>query len=148
MSKHVLLYDMEQVMLLIEDPDGVVYQNQVGGVVCWQAELKGILAPLEVTPEDTDRIMSLPYPSGIQGITIEIADAIDEILARSSLTSFLKVDRTRLEESWEAWVHVLIDTPSGDALVDPGAPLHFNMYTGPLYGFGRCRGVLTWPNSD
>ena len=141
-EKWILLYDIEQIMLIVEHPSGVKYQNQVGGNVCCQEELEGVLSPLDVSPEVTDRIENCPYPGGIQGITAEIADTIDALLASASRTSFLKVDRARLDDSWEAWVYVLIDSPESTV------PDLFGPYAGSIYGFGAARGVLTWPNSD
>jgi Family of unknown function (DUF6210) len=149
--KRILLYDLEQIALIIEIPVGVWYQNQVGGVVCCQAEMEGILAPLEFEPEDTDRIMRFPYPAGIIGITSQNADAIDKVLGSSPATSFLKVDRTRLDESWEAWVHVLINVPpevASGAWTSTSTATPFDKYIGPIWGFGPTRGVLTWHNSD
>ena len=68
-------------------------------------------------------------------------------------TSFVKVDRTRLDDSWEAWVYVLIESPDEADLVVGGqveaaAEASAGTYVGPLLGFGRARGVLTWENSD
>ncbi len=37
----------DELMLLLDYPSGVIYQNQVGGNVCWQEELEGILAPID-----------------------------------------------------------------------------------------------------
>jgi hypothetical protein len=131
-----------EVMLLVEHVSGVVYRNQVGGVTCWQAELEGVLAPIDVSRANVERIMGLPYPPR-HGITAEIADALDEALAGQPGTRYLKVDRARLHESLEAWVFVVAatqdDTP--DHLLGPD-------YFGAIFGFGRVSAVLTWPNSD
>src|SRR5439155_52539 len=117
--------------------------NQVGGVVCWQAELEGVLSPIDVGPEVKERIQSCPYPGGIQGITKEIADTIDALLASRPGARFLRVDRARVDESWEASVYVLIDSPESNSL-DISGP-----YSGPIYGFGEAKGrVDCWPNSD
>jgi hypothetical protein len=53
----------------------------------------------------------------------EIVAAIDAVLAASPATSFIKVDRERMHESWEAWVYVLIDSPAEDA-ESRSTPLH------------------------
>jgi hypothetical protein len=141
--KRILLWSMpNELMLVVAHPSGVVYQNQVGGVVCAQEELEGVLAPLDVDSESAKRIMDLPYPAGIQGITPEVADAVDAVLASQRGASFVKVDRERLGASWEAWVHVWIETPERDEVNV------FGPYQGDALGFGRVRGVLTWPNSD
>src|SRR5689334_5814997 len=114
-TKLVQLFGMpDEVMLIVEHSSGVRYLNQVGGVLCWQAEVEGVLAPLDATPEVNERIQNCPYPSGRKGITKEIADTIDALLASHRGTTFLKVDRARLDESWEAWVYVLIDSPESN----------------------------------
>ncbi|WP_437951053.1 DUF6210 family protein [Sorangium sp. So ce296] len=132
----------DEIMLVVEHPSGVVYQNQVGGVVCWQAELEGVLSPLDLSDETAQRIQNCPYPSGREGITDEVADTIDALLASEPGARFLKVDRARLGHSWEAWVYVLVDSPDSSASDVAGT------YFGPIRGFGSARGVLTWPNSD
>lgn len=132
MQKQISLFGLEQVALIIEGETGVYYRNQVGGVVCWEAEQEGTLCPLELDPGSVARLESAPYPSGRIGITSQNADLIDELLALSSTTSWLKVDRARLDESWEAWVYLTV------------APLA----SSPIRGFGEGRGVLTWPSSD
>ncbi|WP_169796410.1 DUF6210 family protein [Chondromyces crocatus] len=129
-------------MLVVEHPSGVLYQNQVGGVVCWQAELEGVLSPLDLSADAVQRIQTCPYPSGREGISNEIADTIDALLAVEPGASSLKVDRARLGQSWEAWVYVLIDAPGEGAAETVGTSC------GPIRGFGAARGVLTWPNSD
>lgn len=132
----------DQVMLLVEQASGVVYRNQVGGVTCWQAELEGVLAPLEINQADVERIMRLRYPPG-HGISAEIADVLDAALAGQPGARYLKVDRARLHESLEAWVYVVADTQDDtpDHLLGPD-------YFGAVLGFGRVNAVLTWPNSD
>ncbi len=140
--KRILLWDIpNEIMLIVVHSSGVTYQNQVGGQVCWQAELEGVLSPVDVSPESTRHIQSLEYPAARAGIPLELADQIDEVLAASTATSFLKVDRSRLDDCWEAWIHVLIDSPKDES---EGAGPNFS----PVLGFGAAAGVLTWPNSD
>ena len=137
MSRRVILYSLSRPMLIVADPAGVRYQNQVGGVSCAQEELEGILCPLCVRREDEDALAGLPYVGVRPGISGEIAVAIDAILAANPATQFLHVDRARLDDSTEAWIYVVIDAPES-----PGESV------GPLHGFGNATGVLTWPNSD
>jgi hypothetical protein len=153
MSKRVLLWDITHIMLIIEDSDGVRYQNQAGGVVCAQPEMEGVLCPLGIDAVSQKRIQLLPYTGGIQGISVQIADEIDAVLASRPATRFLKVDRTKLEESWEAWVHVVVDSPedSGEPERDGGgadAARRPGDRAPPATGFGTRAGVLTWDNSD
>ena len=137
----ILLYSMpNNLMLVIEHPSGVVYQNQVGGSVCEQAKLEGVLAPLGLELPNIERIMQCTY--GMQGITAETANIIDSILASDSEGKYVKVDRGRLEDCLEAWVHVVVESPSSP---DPTETPEF---FGGWCGFGRARAVLTWPNSD
>ena len=69
---------------------------------------------------------------GLAHLRPEDADAIDALLGKSRLTSFVSVDRSRLHDSTEAWVYVHLE--GGEE--------------GPLTGFEGSSGVLTWPNSD
>src|SRR5579863_7633525 len=136
-SKRILLWDIESPVLIVEHASGVHYQNQVNGVVCWQAEIEGVMAPLHFPPEIAAPLAALDYPQGIGGISSQIADSIDALLASTPSTSFLKVDRDRLDDSCEAWIYVSIETP----LERIQGEDH-----GSVYGFGTARGVLTWEN--
>lgn len=142
-TKLILLHDMpDGIMLIVECPSGVRYENQVGGVVCWRGEEEGVLAPVDLSSSTIEAIQNCSYPQGKAGISPEIADTIDGLLATESGARMLKVDRERLDESWEAWIYVQIDAPATTAR-------DFNdNYYGSVYGFGTARGVLTWPNSD
>ncbi len=146
MKPLVRLWDMPYaIMLVVEYPSGVRYSNQVGGVVCALPTLEGVLVPIEIADEAVEQVMALPYMQGRQGIDTAIADAIDAVLARMTVRrTWLRVDRAQLDESWEAWVHVLVDsTPPDSASIDSDPD-----YGGTILGFGPSRGVLTWPNSD
>lgn len=132
-------YDL---MLVLEHRSGVIYRNQVGGVTCWEAELEGVLAPLDLGDKDVERIMDFSYKPG-HGLSVENADAIDAILAANPPTRHVTVDRDRLAESLEAWVHVIVATEdeSANGLLGPN-------YFGAALGFGTVKAVLTWLNSD
>jgi len=150
-SRRAYLYDIIDIMLIVEDSNGVTYRNQTGGVTCGQSELEGVLCPLDIDRDDTERIEKLTCDASSGHITGEIADIIDTILASKSSTSFLKVDRARLKDSEEAWIYVLVDSPPGDA--SSSSPVTTaaqapDPYLGPLRGFSVTRGVLTWQNSD
>lgn len=140
--KLIFLYDIPGMMLIIEHPSGVHYHNQVGGVVCAQEELEGVLSPIDISEEVASQIENCPYLQGRQGISSEIADTIDALLSSQAGAKFLRVDRARLEESWEAWIYVLFDSPDYNEQSGNGP------YFGEAFGFGAARGVLTWCNSD
>lgn len=142
MRKIINLYGLPyEVMLILEHTSGVTYENQVGGTLCWKATVEGVLAPVDLDPDLVEQIMNLPYEPR-RGISAEVADAIDGVLAASSGGRYLKVDRARLAESWEAWVYVVADVPESSEFQLQGP------YFGAPRGFGRSMGVLTWPNSD
>ena len=67
-----------------------------------------------------------------QHIDEETANEIGSVLADMPGRDQIIVDRTKLEMSWEAWVHVKITGPLL-ALVEHTAPRN---------------AILTWPNSD
>lgn len=141
----VLLWNLYGPALLVRWRSGVIYQNQVGGNVCYQEEQEGVLVPLDISDAHTEAIMAHHFPTGCQGIEPAAADLIDAILAANRSTEFITVDRTRLAESWEAWVHVNFGRVPDEYELNPERPLE---YLGEIYGFPPGRGVLTWANSD
>lgn len=142
MTKIINLYALPyEVMLILEHPSGVIYENQVGGTLCWKARIQGVLAPVDLDPDSVEQIRKLSYEPR-PGISAEIADAIDSVLAASSGGRYMQVDRARIAESWEAWVFVVADIPTSAEFQVEGP------YFGAPRGFGRSTGVLTWPNSD
>ena len=140
----VLLYDLpDEIMLIVEHPSGVRYQNQTGGVTCDQPVIEGVLAPIDVSPAGKEAIENLMGLDGRLGLTPEMADTMDALLASERCTSWLRVDRERMHASQEAWIYVLIASPETS---HPGRVKE--PYFGSIFGFGAARGVLTWINSD
>jgi hypothetical protein len=75
------------------------------------------------------------------GIDDETADAIEKIMRQSELTASLRVDRTKLKESEEAWVYMKLES----------YPQHIKQQLDefcadlpPL----PASAILTWRNSD
>ena len=137
----ITLWSMpSEVMLVIEHPSGVVYTNQTGGTSCMQPELEGVLVPLDLEPEQTEKLAKLCVE--VPSVSPELADAIDAILATAP--GRLRVDRTLLYESHEAWIHVVGDPPPE---YDPCEAVTGDWFADWL-GFASVRGVITWPNSD
>lgn len=130
MRRIISLYDLGETALIILDPNGVTYTNQTGGNFCMQPEETGFLSPFgdgEVLVPQLERItLNACY------LTDEQATAVDRILASYPETRSGRVDRSRLQESNEAWIYLLVSPDEASA----------------ISGFGDVQGVVTWPNSD
>ena len=145
MSGRIILYGLETAVLLVEAQTGVGYLNQVGGQLCIQAEIEAALVPLEGGAELFEALDDLAFPMLSVGIGPDLAGQIDLIASRIS-ECIVGVDQSRLEDSCEAWVHVLVN-----ARVEERSghdPKQDSTSDGAIQGFGAAKGVLTWPNSD
>jgi hypothetical protein len=141
--------------LIIALPNGVVYSNQTGGTECLQPECEGIYIPIRNQTEEGasegGRNMELQSPehelveyfvrgayegSGATwGLNEDDAAFIESVLAKWDLGECLRVDRDRLGESHEAWVHVTVVGEESHQAFSGLGP-----YPRP--------GILTWKNSD
>jgi hypothetical protein len=133
---------LNQVGIIILCDSGVIYHNQTCGVACMQRYQEGVL----LLPTDPELVYGAPIETyqcpielglramawgAISGIDVNRADAIDSLLKGYPFTKTISVDRSRLDESEEAWVYVTLEP------------------TGAFYsGFGYCYGILVWSNSD
>jgi hypothetical protein len=150
MAAHFHLWDLDGWGVIISWPSGVMMGNQTGGYSCLQPEMEGVFYPLSngyTTPGQAvppvDVLMKYfvgPRWGGegaTRGLEEEDADFIDRLLKRQGFFPGIQVDRSRLRESHESWVHMVL---TGDG--PESAPV--------LRGFGPYprAGVLTWPNSD
>src|ERR1043165_5256239 len=98
--------------IIIAFSSGVKFSNQVGGYACLHPEIEGVYAPLNNTVVNQVGEL-LAYFTGpkwrgwcMEGIDEETADVIDSVLSQSHYSRRLRVDRNRLADSCEAWVHV------------------------------------------
>ncbi|KYG09597.1 hypothetical protein BE21_16980 [Sorangium cellulosum] len=140
MTARIRLYDAG-LGVILQHPSGVLYTNQTRGVCCAQPEMEGVFVPFDAE-ESWLRLNAYfvgPKYEGtgaMQGLDDEDATFIESVVRDARTGVPLIVDRSRLKESHEAWVHVLIE---GEA-----------EKIGVVSGFGPYprRGVLTWPNSD
>ncbi len=134
----VLLYELGSLALIMPASTGIVYLNQTGGHACLQSQTEGYLVPLAGDVHNKcERLLSHFLSAKWGGwcserIDEETADVIDDILADMPGRGEIVVDRTKLSQSWEAWVHVKVNGPLL-ALVEHAAP---------------TEAILTWPNSD
>ena len=135
----VVFLDMESAGLIVLAQTSIWYQVQTGGYACFQERAEGFYVPLSY--QVVDHYVGLhgyfvehsPEMRG-EGIDDVAAKFIDAELSRLPGHSGIVVDRERLGESREAWVHVLISEPTAGLL------------------FQECLGsvaaILVWPNSD
>ena len=133
----VRLWNAEGVLAIILRPSGVTYTNQTGGMLCWQPSAEGVLVPFngDNLPEQFEQSLAYELRSllwDVSRLDAEFADKLDAIFGASINTRMARVDRSRLADSHESWIYVDLDEPE-DALIA---------------GFGRCKAVLTWSNSD
>jgi hypothetical protein len=134
----VLLYELNSLALVVPASTNVVYQNQTGGHACIPSRMEGYLVPFAGEIGDAHERLRLHFTGPKWGgwcserIDAETADEIDYILVDHARRGEILVDRTKLNMSWEAWVHVKI-TGLLLALVEHAAP---------------SSAILTWSNSD
>jgi hypothetical protein len=141
--------------LIIAFPSGVMFSNQTGGTECLHPEVEGIYIPLRNETEEGasegGRNTELHSPehefveyfvgaayggSGATwGLTEDDAAFVESVLAKWGLSECLHIDRARLGESHEAWVHVTVTGDEGREAFSGFGP-----YPRP--------GILTWTNSD
>jgi len=136
---NVTLHTFPDLGVIVKAPTGVIYSNQAGGYACLHPEVEGFFVPLR-TPFGMRELHALQgiFPSGFDtddGIDNETAEKLDWLLTRQGLRC-IRVDRSKLTESWEAWVHVTI---TGE--LDYKMPLESTMPE-------KLEAVLIWPNSD
>ncbi len=147
-KKEVCLWNLEQLALIILCKSGVEYYNQVGGHFCLHKSDEGIFT---LVCDDLKYILDelSSYMTNKYKLTNEDADFIDNIFFKNG-AGYIKFDRSRLEDSMEAWVYVdLLDEHRREEYLqnrndnDLQYRSSFN-----FWGFDETKGVLTWSNSD
>jgi hypothetical protein len=140
MAALIRLYDAG-LGLVIEHASGVLYTNQTCGLCCDHPELEGVFVPFDAEATWSRLAAHFMGPKyggtgAMHGIDEDDAVFIEAVLREGRLGVPLVVDRHRLRQSHEAWIHVLIE---GEVEA-----------TSMIAGFGPYprRGALTWPNSD
>ena len=139
----IQLWGERQFGLIVLRPSGVYYSNQTGGYACYHPMAEGVFIPLGIDTVDQEKELC-DYFTGAkwggwccEGIDEETAGFIDVLMEKSDLTKSITVDRTRLHDSQEAWVYV-----------DFRNTATYGFGGVEVTGFGICKGVLTWENSD
>jgi hypothetical protein len=125
------LSEYNNVGIILKLGSGVFYANKAVGLACQYPGIEGAFYPLPVKPGNAE-LFSLTQRFKGPWNHIEEADAefIERVLRRNGHSN-LTVDRAKLDQSYEAWVHLIVGKG-----------------TEGLSGFGDCEAVLTWPNSD
>lgn len=130
--------DNQGLGVIVLGPSGAVYSNQCGGYACYHPDAEGIYVPLGDSPDEFEVHFYGPDSKWrgrcFDGIDEETARFIDAHLQSRVFGGAvcISVDRVRLADCVEAWVHVVI-AENADAR---------------LSAHGGKRGVLTWRNSD
>lgn len=173
----ISLFDITGPGLILLFPSEVHYSNQVGGIACLQPKAQGIFVPLHDELKSQEATLTDYFWSGIGrevtyassadlidwegwGIDEKDADFIDNLLQESSYTRMLTVNRDRLNDSCEAWVHVHVDDRApllvrrGRMEEWPDSMAHLQVeYSGggpyyPILNLPSREAILTWTNSD
>jgi len=131
-SKRVIdLLDFGNLGLILKVPSGIFYTNQAGGYACEHPEIEGVFFPLPVKPGKAElSALTRHFEGTWNHITESDADLVDRVLRKNGHEK-IRVDRTKVDQSFEAWVHVQVEGGLDD-----------------LIGFDTCEAVLIWPNSD
>jgi len=134
--------------LILLDQSGARYTSQVGGYACNRPEEIGYYVPLNSQDVSADgRFVAFEQKGMLddfffgedgpwkghchRGIDDNTAEFVDSVLARTEATSWIKVDRTCMAQSNEAWIYVQVQERKE-----------------PMQNFSAGRAVLVWQNSD
>ena len=107
----IKLYDLYGLGLILSFPSGVSYTNQAAGSVCLQPAHEGVLVPLTDQLVDQEALLRNYFVTNFNirrhgnSLNDEAADFIDNVLSMSRITSHIKTDRSKLDQSFEAWVN-------------------------------------------
>jgi len=110
-------------------PSGVVFHQQIRGLLCEHAELEGVLIPL---PQPGVGAALYALDAGCCGALLPLEAALID-LELCAYRAPLTVDLTRLSDSTEAWVWVRVDPRAADYC---------------FFAFRGQSGVLTYENCD
>lgn len=135
-----------QLLLIIKHKSGISYSNQVGGFACNQVEIEGSLIPLHTADLLTQlKKVSLNL---YENMPEKLADLIDDLIQTEATQTEqyncnewmqgMKVDRSKLDQCQEAWIHI-VATPGLSEADDFDSQVILDK---------EVDGVLSWENSD
>ena len=138
-----MLFGLSGMGIIVSHPTGIFVGNQVGGHSCQHPRLEGFYLPLVMADSPVIASLDEHFFAGKwkgwcdSGIDVETADFMDGLFGQERYSKGLKVDRKKLGDCREAWVHVIFD----DTAFAPGYGV---ILEPPTHGSG----VVTWHNSD
>ncbi len=144
------IWDSVGLGIIIEYPTGVWVSQQTGGTSCLHPKVEGIYLPLHndythkehqfLSPEiDLSQYFEGPKHNGTgatSGLDQEDVKVITEILTKYKLGHILEINKSKLKESHEAWVHIWLKPEKNNIPLWTG----FEPYP--------RNAILTWCNSD
>ena len=144
----VSLDGVESAGLILKMPSNVWFENQSGGHYCLRQRAEGVYLPLAGIPRLEEKpVRTLDYDlsevmadqtagSVVHGMSdIEVRDCERVLVAHGCKN--VSVDRSRLRESWEAWVFVVVQPAKSEF-----GELRIKGLESPI------EAVLVWGNSD
>jgi hypothetical protein len=96
--KEICLYDLDRLGLILLEPSGAFYYNQVCGHSCLQNFAEGIFSYIRDDGNALYKIVS-EYVLYKSCLTPEDADFLDSQFVQSADATYLRVDRNRLDDS-------------------------------------------------
>lgn len=134
----VRLWGIDGAAIIVPEKSGVFYTNHVHGTACLDKTLEGVLIPInnDCLPENHEELLESYLRRYFSELNHEFGS--EDILSFNKLlwnfpeTTAIRVDESKVFESYEAWVHVIVEENT------------FSDFS----GFGTFKGVLTWCNSD
>lgn len=126
--------------IIISYKSGVFFTNQTGGLACHHPIYEGIYTPLDLdNPISFFNDIHLAdifdaYTTKDFIITLDDADKLDIIFSKHPNMKRFIVDRSKLKESEEAWIYVIMK--------------HDNYQYADIQGFKECKAVIIYENSD
>ena len=136
--RKVKLWGLSGAALILPQKTGVVYTNQVNGSACFERELEGVLIPLnnDCLPSNhnelLERYLARFFKDIDSNFDINQMERFNKLLWNFPETTSIRVDPTKIEDSFEAWINVLVEE---------------NNFS-DFEGFGKFSAVLTWCNGD
>lgn len=126
--------------LIIKAPTGVRYSTQAAGLAYEHPETEGYFVPLraQVGRPELATLFGL-FRGSWERMSVPQANLLDSTFNRHGFKS-IRVDRSLLDQSREAWIHVI---------VSPNEQGSIPRELMPLAGLSEeARGVVIWPNRD